>query len=235
MVAFYDLDPATGILKPEKSLTRLFAPNHPEGIVHITLPQHGKDLKITEYHINAMFAITHVYPWDGMKPGRERVEIENIDKMWAEYSNQAMMDGEQPVTRYAIIDIDRDGSPELMLGADSDDYQAVFALYDGQYKLIAAKDYKRSLNFYPPKAVGSAGGCGTGCFYIDWTLLENSRPKHHIENQQEYNFETDQMVDHYELDGREVVHAEEGDRLVKSFGESVEMTIPWRPLNRYNQ
>lgn len=234
-VAFYDLDPATGILKPEKSLDRLFAPNHPEGIVHITLPQHGKDMKITEYYINAMFAITHVYPWDGMKPGHERVEIENIDKMWAEYSDQAMMDGQQPVTRYAIIDIDRDGSPELMLGSESDDYQAVFALYDGKYELIAAKDYKRSLNFYPPKAVGSAGGCGTGCFLIDWTLLENSRPKHRIANLQEYNFETDEMVDHYELDGREVVHAEEGDRLVKSFGESVDLDIPWRPLNRYNQ
>lgn len=230
--AFYDLDPATGILKPEKSLARLFTPNNPKGIIHTSLPQHGKDMKVTEYYINAMFAITHVYPWDGMKPGRERVEIENIDKMWAEYKDQAMMDGEHPVTQYAIIDIDGDGSPELMLRSDSEDYQAVYALYDGKYELIAAKDYKRSLNFYPPKAVGSAGGCGTGCFYIDWTLLENSRPKHHIENQQEYNFETDEMVDHYSLDGREVVHAEEGDRLVKSFGESIEMTIPWRPLNR---
>ena len=229
-VAFYDWDPATGILKPEKSLDRLFAPNHPEGIVHISLPQHGKDIKITEYHINAMFCITHVYPWDGMKPGRERVEIENIDKMWADYEEMAMMDGEHPATRYAIIDIDRDGSPELMLGSDSEDYKAVYALYDGKYELIAAQDYKRSLNFYPPKAVGSAGGCGTGCFYIDWTLLENSRPKHHIENQQEFNFEKDDLDDHYSLDGREVVHAEEGDRLVKSLGESVVLDIPWRPL-----
>lgn len=228
--AFYDLDPATGILKPEKSLAKLFTPNNPKGIVHISLPQHGKDMKVTEYYINAMFGITHIYPWDGMKPGRERVEIENIDKMWEEFCDQAMMDGEHPVARYALIDIDRDGSPELMLASESDDYQAVFALYDGKYKMIAAKDYKRSLNFYPPKAVGSAGGCGTGCFYITWTLLENSRPRRLIENQQEYNFEKDEMVDHYSLDGREVVYAHEGDRLVKSLGESVVLDIPWRPL-----
>lgn len=228
--AFYDLDPATGILKPEKSLAKLFSPNNPKGIVHISLPQHGKDMKVTEYYINAMFGITHIYPWDGMKPGRERVEIENIDKMWEEFCDQAMMDGEHPVARYALIDIDRDGSPELMLGSESDDYQAVFALYDGKYKMIAAKDYKRSLNFYPPKAVGSAGGCGTGCFYITWTLLENSRPRRLIENQQEYNFEKDEMVDHYSLDGREVVYAHEGDRLVESFGKPVDINPDWRKL-----
>lgn len=228
--AFYDLDPSTGILKPEKSLAKLFTPNNPKGIVHISLPQHGKDMKVTEYYINAMFGITHIYPWDGMKPGRERVEIENIDKMWEEFCDQAMMDGEHPVARYALIDIDRDGSPELMLGSESDDYQAVFALYDGKYKMIAAKDYKRSLSFYPPKAVGSAGGCGTGCFYITWTLLENSRPRRLIENQQEYNFEKDEMVDHYSLDGREVVYAHEGDRLVESFGKPVDINPDWRKL-----
>ncbi|MBQ8988409.1 MAG: hypothetical protein IJ067_01795 [Prevotella sp.] len=230
--AFYDYDPATGILRPQQALADLFTPNEPKGFITISLPQHGKDMKVQEYFINAGRGITHIYPWDGMKPGRERVEIEDIQQMWNTYQDQAMMDGEQPVSRYALIDIDRDGSPELMLGSEDDDYQAVYALYDGQWQMIAAKDYKRQLNFFPPKAVGSSGGCGTGCFYIDWTLLENSRPKHHIENSQEYNFQDDKMVDNYSLDGREIVHAEEGNRLVKSFGESVEMTIDWRPLNR---
>lgn len=228
--AFYDYNPSTGLLVPEKSLARLFTPNKPAGMLSITLPQYGKDMIITEYYINAMFGIRHVFPWDGMKPGRERVEIENLDEMWKTYGDQAMMDGDWPVTRYAVIDIDRDGSPELMLGAENDDYQAVFALFDGKWEMIAAKDYKRQLNFFPPKAVGSSGGCGTGCFFIDWTLLENSRPTHHIENVQEYHFDTDAMVDNYSLDGREVVHAEEGDRLVKSLGDAVDITIPWRPL-----
>ena len=230
LLAFFDLDPATGVLKPEKSLARIFTPSSSDGIIHVNLPQHGKDIKISEYYINAMFSINHVYPWDGMGPGRELVEIENLDKMWAEYKAQAMMDGDHPAILYALIDIDRDHSPELLLRSDSEDYQAVFALYDGKYELIAAKDYKRSLNFYPPKAVGSAGGCGTGCFFIEWTLLENSRPKHRIENQQEYNFEKDALEDHYSLDGREVVHAEEGDRLVKSFGEPTGISIAWHSI-----
>lgn len=229
--AFFDLDPATGTLTPEKSLSRLFVPNKPAGIVSITLPQHGKDMVVTEYYINAMLAIRHIFAWDGMKPSRERVEIENIDKMWSEYLDQAMMEGEHPVTQYALIDIDGDNSPELMLRSDSKDYVGVFALYDGQHELIAGQDYKRHLNFYH-RAVGSSGGCGTGCIFTDWTLLENSRPKHHIEDVQEYNPETDKMVDNYSLDGREIVHAKEAESLIKSFGMPINVTPQWKPLNK---
>ena len=72
--AFFDYNPKTGVLTPEKSLAGLFRPSRPSAMINIVLPQHGKDMYITEYFINEMLSVKHVYPWDGMKPGRERIE-----------------------------------------------------------------------------------------------------------------------------------------------------------------
>lgn len=69
-VAFFDYNPATRVLKPESDLAirKLFTPTLPGAIVSIHLPQHGKDMVVSEYDIQAGQGAKHIYKWDGMKP-----------------------------------------------------------------------------------------------------------------------------------------------------------------------
>ena len=89
--------------------------------------------------------------------------------------------------------------------------------------MVASTYFKTHLIFFENNVVGSAGSCGTGCFHVDYTKLENSRPVFRFADQQDYNYQKEDMISTYYKDDKKVSDAE-GARIIKSFGEAKEIT-----------
>lgn len=227
-VAFFDYDPAKKTLTPETCLPNSFTPSGYNAIVGYLLPQYGELIEVNEYFWNWWYPLRHFYEWDGMNFTEPEVVFEGMDEIMDEYYDDYMTYEMDDFSKYALIDIDEDGEPEIWLSTEDEEYQVVLSVVEGEVKILAGQDFKRSLFFYKG-VVGDAGGCGTGCYYVQYTILKNSAPESSLNNMQSYNFETDGVDDEYYKDG-EAITNEEGDALIESFGEPVEPQVEWHRL-----
>jgi hypothetical protein len=227
-LAFFDYDPSTGMLTPETSLANLFTPSYPNVEVGYRLPLEGDELIVNEYYFNWWRALQHVYSWDGMKPCHPETEFDELSWLREQFDEDYMTYEMDDFSKYALIDIDEDGEPELWLSSEDEEYQAVLSLVEGEIKIIAGKDFKRQIVFYKG-VVGDAGGCGTGCYYARYTKLKNSAPEYEFTDLMSYVFETDEMEDEYAKDG-ELLTEEEAEEILHSFGEPIEPEVKWCPL-----
>lgn len=226
--AFYDFDPKNGTLSPNYDYLKYFKLSFGNSIFGIRLPKEGKDIVITEYFMNWWMGLRHIYKWDGNGLFWDRTEIDNIDTMSYQYRDTYYSDSKQPFEKYDLIDIDGDGEPELWLSSDNEESQAVYSISQGKITLLAGKDFKRHPFFYRNVA-GDAGGCGTGCFYIQYNVMEKSMVKERLTNMQSYNMETDNLDDEFELNGK-AISKSKGQSMVKAFGKTLEHEGDWRPL-----
>lgn len=226
--AFYDFDPKNGTLTPNYDYLKYFKLSFGNSIFGIRLPKEGKDIVITEYFMNWWMGLRHIYKWDGNGLFWDRTEIDNIDTMSYQYRDTYYSDSKQPFEKYDLIDIDGDGEPELWLSSDNEESQAVYSISQGKITLLAGKDFKRHPFFYRNVA-GDAGGCGTGCFYIQYNVMEKSMVKERLTNMQSYNMETDNLDDNFELNGK-AISKSKGQSMVKAFGKTIEHEGDWRPL-----
>lgn len=227
-VAFFDYDPAKKTLTPETCLPNSFTPSGYNAIVGYLLPQYGELIEVNEYFWNWWYPLRHFYEWDGMNFTEPEVVFEGMDEIMDEFYDDYMTYEMDDFSKYALIDIDEDGEPEIWLSTEDEEYQVVLSVVEGEVKILAGQDFKRSLFFYKG-VVGDAGGCGTGCYFVQYTILKNSAPESSLNNMQSYNFETDGVDDEYYKDG-EAITNEEGDALIESFGEPVEPQVEWRRL-----
>ena len=226
--AFFDFDPKKNTLTPERDYLAMFKTSFHNSNFGIILPKEGKDVVITEYFMNWWMGLRHIYKWDGNGLSWSQTVVDNSDQMDQMYREGFYSDDKHPFTQYDLIDLDGDKEPELWLSSDNLENQAVFSISEGNIKLLGGSDFKRHLLFYR-NVVGDAGGCGTGCFYIHYNVLEKSKVKKSLANMQTYNMETDKLDDEYELDGKPIAK-KQGDNMVKSFGKAIEHTPGWRPL-----
>ena len=227
-VAFFDYDPAKKTLTPETCLPNSFTPSGYNAIVGYLLPQYGELIEVNEYFWNWWYPLRHFYEWDGMNFTEPEVVFEGMDEIMDEFYDDYMTYEMDDFSKYALIDIDEDGEPEIWLSTEDEEYQVVLSVVEGEVKILAGQDFKRSLFFYKG-VVGDAGGCGTGCYYVQYTILKNSAPESSLNNMQSYNFETDGVDDEYYKDGKAITN-EEGDALIESFGEPVEPQVEWHRL-----
>lgn len=226
-VALYDYDPKSGKLKPEQPLE--FTPSYPDAIMGIRLPQEGDELMFNEYYMNWWSSIRHHYAWDGMNFVDPWTEIEAVDEMQLQEDYDSYFTSSDPVAKYALVDIDEDGEPELLLSSEDEDYQEVYSIVQGQSYYLAGTDYRRSLCFYKG-VVGDVGGCGTGCYYSYYTKLENSVPLFNMGWFQLYGFNTDTNEEQVEEEfylNEEEISVEEGRSIHDSFGEPKEINPVW--------
>ena len=156
------------------------------------------------------------------------VVFEGMYEIMDEYYDLYMTYEMGDFSKYALIDIDEDGEPEIWLSTEDEEYQVVLSVVNGEVNILAGKDFKRSLFFYKG-IVGDAGGCGTGCYYVQYTQVKNSAPGFVLTNMQLFNYETEGVDDEYYKDGESLTN-EEGDALIESFGEPVEPEIEWHKL-----
>ena len=123
VLCFYDYDPNTQTLTPEKSLNNLFTPSFPGYRYRAWLPQKGKNLVIEEFF--GSITIKHTYSWDGMKPTNPKTTIDQLGNCQAQFNADYFGANENPFTQYAMLDIDHDGRPELVLRANDESFRAV--------------------------------------------------------------------------------------------------------------
>ena len=227
--AFYDYDSAQKKLVPETSLSNLFTPSFFNEEFAYHFPEEGNGLMVNEYFFNWQMALHHVYDWDGMAPFNPSTQMEDIADVMDEFDRNYMTYEMGEISKYALIDIDEDGEPEMILSTDDEEYQMVLSIVEGKATMIAGKDFKRHLIFYKG-VIGDAGGCGTGCFYAHYTKLKDSASEFTLGIMQSYNFETDDM-DYEYYKGEELLTEEEGQAILDSFGEVLEdPVLEWRPL-----
>ena len=228
---FYDYNPAKQVLTPEMDALTQFVPSYTDATVdavHIQLPQHGKDVEVTEYFLPWECSIKHTYKWNGMRPQWTSTIIENSDKMGQLYDRLYQFENKVQFSKYAIYDFDEDDIPELWLSTEDDESQAIYSIVGGNIQMLSSTYYKTHFLFHP-YTIGAAGGCGTGCFSAQYVTLSNSLPQHRFEDNQAYNYQTDEMESSYVLDGEDIT-TQQGEKFLEGLGKSLDITPLFRRL-----
>lgn len=226
VLCFYDYDPATQTLSPEKNLANLFTPSFPGYRYRPWLPQHGKSLIVKEYF--GGITIQHSYSWDGMKPTSPKVTIDQLDNCQSQFNADYFGANEHPFTQYAMFDIDHDGKPELLLQSEDGSMRAAYAI-TLTIQLLAGQNGSRFLSFYN-NAVCHFGSCGALCLSSVYVVLNESLPKTYITEQSEWDMQKDVYGDSMYFIDWEEVSQKEGEDLVKSLGDPVEPDLKWIKL-----
>lgn len=122
---------------------------------------------------------------------------------------------------YGLLDIDRDGLPEVFLQNGEGFYSAVFSLAGGKPDLLAHSWGATSVYFFE-NGVGVQGGCGTGCFISDCTILKDSKALVNFCTVEECNMEGDFVSSTNTKDGEQVA-TEEIEKLRLQLGEQLDL------------
>jgi hypothetical protein len=123
---------------------------------------------------------------------------------------------------YGLLDIDRDGLPEVFLQNEEGFYSAVFSLAGGKSDLLAHAWGATSVYFFE-NGVGVQGGCGTGCFISDCTILKDSKALVNFCTVEEYNMEGNLVSTTNTKDGKQVAE-EEMEKLRLQLGEQLDLS-----------
>ena len=117
LLCWYDYDPATETMKPEKSPLDDFKPScdRYEAIAW-TLPRKGTDFQIHEYYNVLTNPITHIYKWDRKQFKADISQINRFEYFPSVGSTQYAMLRPGEWTHYALVDLTGDGNPVFLLG-----------------------------------------------------------------------------------------------------------------------
>ena len=226
LICFYDYDPATQTLKPEKSLANLFIPSFPSYRYRAWLPQKGKNLVVEEFF--GAITIKHTYGWDGMQPTNPQVTIDRLGECQALFNEDYYGNFSAQFSQYAMMDIDHDGVPELLLQSEDESTRAAYSVAL-TISLLAGENGVRFLSFYK-NAVCHSGSCGALCLSSVYVLLSESSPKSYLRDESEWDYQLDDYGESvYTLDGTEI-SKEEGEAMVRQLGESYEPKLKWTKL-----
>lgn len=226
VTCFYDYNPQTKTLSPDKSLSQFFTPSFPGYNYRVFLPQNGKNVKIQEFF--GYLTITHTYSWDGMRPVNPQTSIDRFDSYQATFAEKVFFADEHPLTKYAMIDVDKDGFPELWLSSDDDSYQAVFAV-KLTMDYVGGQDDRTTLSFYKG-AVCTSGHCGAGCMSAIYRTVKESAYGSTLMDIQEYdNSKDDFGPSQFTLDGEEISESK-GEAFVRKLGGEITFQPRWKNL-----
>jgi hypothetical protein len=123
---------------------------------------------------------------------------------------------------YGLLDIDRDGMPEVYVRDKEHFYNAVFSIADGKPTLLAASFNATEIYFFE-HGVGAQGGCGTGCMMSDLTLIKNSRAVFNICSIDEYDMDGELAASSMTKDDKKI-SKKEYDKLYAQLGEPVDLS-----------
>lgn len=116
LLCWYDYDPATQTMKPERSPLDDFKPALLTAEVGWSLPMKGTDFTIREYY-PGLPTITHVYKWDRKQFHKEQTQMPNFEYMPSVGSTHAEAAGHcnHVWSHYALADLTGEGWPVLLL------------------------------------------------------------------------------------------------------------------------
>ena len=158
LLCWYDYDPATQMMKPERSPLDDFKPVSPGATVTWDLPMKGTDFLIREYY-PGLPSITHVYHWDKKQFQRGETQMPNFEYMpsvgstHAEYARHC----NHVWSHYALADLTGEGWPVLLLeereGGEMTE-RVMLADFKGRLNIIATQSaLGEKMNVYqlPPR------------------------------------------------------------------------------------
>ena len=121
LLCWYDYDPATQTMKPERSPLDDFKPSSKGAYIMWHLPMKGTDFEIYEYYNLLSTPLKHIYKWD-----RERFSLTKTLLNGFQYFPSAgsthyeMLHPGCEWTHYAMVDLGDDSDPVLLLGQIAD-------------------------------------------------------------------------------------------------------------------
>lgn len=135
---------------------------------------------------------------------------------------QSVAPNEISFESYGLLDVDRDGQPEVFLQHKDGNYSVLFSLADGSPTLLAHAWGATSIYFFE-HGVGVQGGCGTGCFMSDCAILKDSKAEVRFSAIDEYGMDGELSASTYTKDGKETT-ADEIDKLKARLGEQLDLS-----------
>ena len=140
LLCWYDYDPQTQTLRPERSPVDKYKKPFKNMDFSWRLPRRGTDFVITEYYYFPDEAnVTQVYGWDGMEHHHAKTLIGDFkfqyfgDGDWQQAS-------EQGFTHFDLVDLDGSGSPVVCMKKDDDNYWLVFGQFRGGMQTVTVND-----------------------------------------------------------------------------------------------
>lgn len=228
VMAFYDFNPDNGMLVPDEALAAKLVPQTAEGTLMMKLPEEGDEVVVNEHIPGWQNVLGSYYTWDGMnlvRGGSVFTGFTDIMSQYREEVGSVVAD----FTKFALIDIDGDGTPELWLRTEDDNEGAFFCMGGGKPKLITTETWKIKGNICE-HGVLVAGSAGTGAFYANYVLLENSRVVDNIYYNAEYNIFTEDMDVSYSR-GETPISIAEGEAATARLGKAREVEPVWYRLS----
>lgn len=193
-VICYDYDPAKQQMTLDKAEAEALKPLWPANKQFFSLPQKGKDIQVREWSRTWWRDLNNTYTWNGQyhefaytesEVFEELMECDNLKSNWG-----LMWENfEDPkVAEYALVDLDDDENPEIILceATDVEDhtFQNLYTYLDGEAEDLGCTD--RSHEFHLKKngciLMGNADvgmGLDIGSHAAEYTVIKNSRFQHH--------------------------------------------------------
>ena len=132
---------------------------------------------------------------------------------------------DNPMTKYAYIDIDGDGYNELWLRSDNDKLGAIISVV-ASAKLLITERRPQKVSFYPG-AVVVDGPCGFGCNTINAVIVENSRKAHNVLYIKTNPLEMEGAVHEYFYDGTRISSTKGKKRLQLVMHDKRQINPAW--------
>ena len=156
LLCWYDYDPETQTMTPERSPMDDYQKPFPLGEIGWTLPEKGTDFIINEY--SPFYpTLRRIYTWDGMKHQLSKIQLEDFeyqefgDGEWTKASGEGFKE-------VAFVDLDGKGYPLLCLrkAKESDDQERddmlILAEFKGKMQTVAISDmFHRIRGFFHVK------------------------------------------------------------------------------------
>lgn len=228
VIVFYDFNPDNSKLVPDVELAESIVPETEVGRMSMKLPEEGDEVIINEHIPGWNSVLGTVYTWDGMNLKRGGTSFTGFTDMIDQYKEDV---GEMPndFTKFALVDIDMDGTPELWLRTDDDNDGAFFCMGSGNPKLITTENWKIKGNICE-HGVLVAGSAGTGAFYAQYVLLQNSDVADRIYYNASYNMRTEDMDVEYTRANDVKMTIQEGEKATAKLGNVREVEPVWHSL-----
>ncbi len=193
-VLCYDYDPKTQQLSLDKKEAEALQPVWKTHKQFFTLPQQGKDIEVREYSPTWWSELNNTYTWNGQYHEfaytesdifEELMQCDNLKSNWGLMWENI----EDPkVAEYALVDLDDDDNPEIILceatDIESHTFQNLYTYIEGEAEDLGCTDRSHEFRLMQNGCIlmGNADvgmGLAMGSHAAEYTVIKNSRFQHH--------------------------------------------------------
>ena len=158
----------------------------------------------------------------------------DIHDYYADMNRQArsLLDPEAAILigDYALFDIDRDGTPEVLVRCPDQEATVVYSIVKGQAKWLAYAEGNSFLEFYE-HGVATISSCGTGCRLARYVLIKNSQSVNVASNHKQYDPEGNLSDNEWETENGKSISTEEGEKLFLQLGSTTNFEPDWLQIS----